>query len=242
MKKIILLTTATIILSSCSTIKTMSADTSKQYQKIGMLETTANKRVVIVNVITGKFCAESPPETQDTFSGVFTALAEATKNSVGNAKVNLSAAIEKGFGQLYKRSHSNQMYRDASYSLCQAYVNGALTDRNLEQLQKINSHSIITKDMIFAENKHYYNEYLTAQKELINIAFNTLKTEIKEFYGASNIENKTKLEIYKTELNTKVQNLDKTVIKNSENITINNENIIAINTNATKTITLKEQK
>jgi hypothetical protein len=231
----------TIFLSSCSIwdVKTVQAEKEGNYQKTAMFVTDSTKRGVITNVNTGRFCAEPPPETQSTFSGVFTALAEATKDADEKAQIELSATIKKGFGQLYKRSHSNQMYRDISYSLCQAYVNGAFSDDRLNttidfiksfahddnaknQLENIKQQVDLEKQKGLKNpiDNNGYNSYLMVQMIVANMAFDSLKQEVTAFYDAETVINETKASIYEGKTVKDITNLQTAVGSNTAHISV----------------------
>jgi hypothetical protein len=239
----------TIFLSSCSIwdVKTVQAEKKGNYQKTAMFVTDSTKRGVITNVNTGRFCAEPPPETQSTFSGVFTALAEATKSAEEKAQIELSATIKKGFGQLYKRSHSNQMYRDISYSLCQAYVNGAFSDENLQttiniaklltddkrthiKLDKVAKNAKKSRSPVNVSDEensvniplqnNAYNAYLMVQMIVANMAFDSLQQEVTAFYNAETVINETKASIYEGKTVRDITNLQTAVGSNTAHIAV----------------------
>jgi hypothetical protein len=219
--------------------KTVQVDKTGNQQKTAMFFADSTKRGVITNVNTGRFCAEPPPETQSTFSGVFTALAEATKSAEEKAQIELSATIKKGFGQLYKRSHSNQMYRDISYSLCQAYVNGAFSDDRLNTTidivkeftnnEKIKKQLETIKTNIDQENQNLtdttidnngYNSYLMVQMIVAKMAFDSLQQEVTAFYDAETVINETKASIYEGKTVRDITNLQTAVGSNTAHISV----------------------
>lgn len=195
-----------VCLSGCSLFspglktetETMKAKKDGKTQEIGMFATEASSRVIIANVNAGKFCAEPPPETQTTESSSFRLLLQAALDSnEDEAKVEAFRAFNQGVRQLYKRSHTNQLYRDSSYYLCQSYLNGALTDKNLslflkmlvegpqsDEQKKIANQAQNLINQIDTENLDVKNAYLAAQLLLSKWAFASLKDEVSAFYNA----------------------------------------------------------
>jgi hypothetical protein len=94
-------------------------------QEIGTLAVTAQRRLIIANLKTGNFCSEPPPEVADSIT---TAIAAALKANISTDK-NVSAELASNFArhvnQLYKRAHTVQLFRDATYHLCVNSVNSA---------------------------------------------------------------------------------------------------------------------
>lgn len=105
--------------------KTFSAKPSDK-STFGMAATDANRRVAILNVLSGQICVEPPPEAANTISEAFTALFEADVKDKGNLAANLSQSLTQNISQLYRRSQTVQLYRDAVFSLCQSAINGSI--------------------------------------------------------------------------------------------------------------------
>lgn len=91
-----------------------------------MAATDANRRVAILNIISGQICVEPPPEAANTISEAFTALFEADVKDKGNLASSLSQSVTQNISQLYRRSQTVQLYRDAVFSLCQNALNGSI--------------------------------------------------------------------------------------------------------------------
>ena len=216
--KSIILVIATLTLAGCGAIssglktetETMRANKAGDKQEIGMFAIQANARVIIANVNEGRFCAEPPPETQTTESTSFRLMLEAALDSEEDtAKIEAFRAFSQGLRQLYKRSHTNQLYRDSSYYLCQAYLNGALTDKNIKlflnmlvsetETQEQKSISAQAKkliDQIDAQTTDIKGAYLSAQLLLSQWAFASLKNEVTAFYNAEAKVNEGKAVAY----------------------------------------------
>lgn len=123
-------------------------------EKIGTLATTPERRVIIVHLDSGKFCAEPSPDTADNIASTLSAALEGNKPEVLSAKAQIASSFASNSKQLFLRSQGVQLYRDGMYNLCQAFVNGAIDP---------------------VEYKNYQKELLATVKELIKI-------EIPELY------------------------------------------------------------
>ncbi|WP_215407694.1 hypothetical protein [Vibrio gigantis] len=95
----------------------------------GVVVLEADKRVILMRG--NKVCAEPPPETQTTKNDSLNVLAQAVLSEDQQISAQATRAYSIGVQQLYVRSHTNQLYRDASYALCQGYLSGALTNEGL---------------------------------------------------------------------------------------------------------------
>ena len=103
-------------------------------QKVGVLATTPERRVVIVKMPDNRFCAEPPADAAENVSAALTAMAEAsTKGALTNAQVGIANTLATSVKQLFQRSQGVQLYRDGSFMLCNAYLNGALTPEQFAQ-------------------------------------------------------------------------------------------------------------
>lgn len=137
------------------------ADDGKQ--EIGTLAVTAQRRLIVGNLKTGSFCSEPPPEVADSIS---TAIAAALKANIATDK-NVSAELASNFArhvnQLYKRAHTIQIFRDASYHLCVNAVNSSNgKDKN-------------------------YDSYKPEITSLVKAILPVLKEEVKAYYAVEKI-------------------------------------------------------
>jgi len=127
-------------------------------QEIGTLAVTAQRRLIIVNLKTGNFCSEPPPETADSIT---TALAAALKANIAADK-NVSAELASNFArhvnQLYKRAHTIQLFRDAAFYLCVNSVNSKNGENGDYESYKENIHDMVKllKPSLDEEIKLYY--------------------------------------------------------------------------------------
>ncbi|MEK6787936.1 MAG: hypothetical protein AABY68_03185 [Pseudomonadota bacterium] len=167
---------------------------------VAMSKIDADERVILTNINSGRVCAEPPPETQVTKSSIFNSLLGAADGEGKEARAEIYSSIAQQLTQLYKRSHSNQMYRDASYYLCQAYINGALTAQSASiYVNAITTASSISRRLSDDQKEKYQGiadqikampadlkesdgAYLIAQMALTMLAFESLGAEISEFY------------------------------------------------------------
>ncbi len=172
-----ILTVCTIVLiTGCSTIESfyvrpviedqMITDESGG-QEIGTLAVTAQRRLIIGNLKTGNFCSEPPPEVADS---VTTAIAAALKANITQDK-NISAELASNFArhvnQLYKRSHTVQIFRDASFYLCVNAVNIANGKNKQYESYKDDIRGIVT-ELIPSLNKELEFYYGTEKARAEN--------------------------------------------------------------------------
>lgn len=103
----------------------LSAETANGGKEIGTLAVTAQRRLIVANLNTGNFCSEPPPEAADSIS---TAIAAALKANISEDKdvnAELASNFARHVNNLYKRAHTVQLFRDATYHLCVNAVNSA---------------------------------------------------------------------------------------------------------------------
>jgi len=98
----------------------------KQASNFAMAATDANRRLAILDVVNGQICVEPPPEAANTISEALTALLEADVQSKGQLGASLSQTISQNISQLYRRTQTVQLYRDAVFALCQSAINGTI--------------------------------------------------------------------------------------------------------------------
>lgn len=120
---------------------------------IGTLATAPDYRVVYVKIKDdAKICAEAPADAAAQFgsavaAGLATPLA-AGKELSAQATVSLAVAMK----QLFRRSQGVQLYRDATFALCNLYLNkGLKADAYLEELREIRK---TAAELIRAEIPH----------------------------------------------------------------------------------------
>ena len=98
----------------------------------------------------GEFCAEPPPEALEALATSFIAKADASQNE-NNVSAEFSNNLTTAVASTFKRSQGIQFYRDVTFVLCTAMVNGYIShEEYIEQLWRARDH---TKDIILAEFK-----------------------------------------------------------------------------------------
>jgi len=107
--------------------------------KVGILATTPERRVVIVKMPENRFCAEPPADAADNVSAALTAVAQASdQGRVTEGQLGIAQALATSVKQLFQRSQGVQLYRDGTFMLCNAYLNGAITqDQFLKKHEKL---------------------------------------------------------------------------------------------------------
>jgi len=108
---------------------------------VGTLSLTPERRVVLVNFATERFCAEAPTEVGIDLSKILNASGSADATSQGNIALGLLIGSSSGNTVLNKRSQAVQLFLANSYYTCQMYLNGAISGEQLVtmQLQTLNS-------------------------------------------------------------------------------------------------------
>jgi hypothetical protein len=123
---------------------------------IGTLATTAERRVVIINHDTNGFCAEPPADAADNLTSSFAAALKGTDANV-TASAEISKAFASSIKQLFKRSQGVQLYRDGMYSLCQAFINKAISSSQFSTMQA----DLLKESSTLIGKELQYLQYLT---------------------------------------------------------------------------------
>lgn len=96
--------------------------------RIGTLATTAERRMVLVHFKNDHVCAESSPDVAEAINSSIRAAAEASVKSTGADEAKVSGEIAKqlatSINTLFVRTQGLQLFRDGSFTLCQARMNG----------------------------------------------------------------------------------------------------------------------
>lgn len=123
--------------------------------KIGTLATSPDYRVVYVKLDDdAQICAEAPADAGAQFGSAFAAALDADSGSTpqlnAEARINMAVAMK----QLFKRSQGVQLYRDGAFTLCNLYLNKAISTREylteLKELRKT-AKELIEKEIPFLE-------------------------------------------------------------------------------------------
>lgn len=133
-----------ILLSGCSFNSLNNPIKTRIVGDIAIASMEATNRAIIVSQ--GRpnepyqFCAEPPPDAvADLANSISTALQAETNTGSKNIGLALTAAnnLVRSTEEIYSRSHAVQLFRDASFSLCQAYLIGASRDSTSPEIKKI---------------------------------------------------------------------------------------------------------
>ncbi|CAN1596994.1 hypothetical protein [Pseudomonas mediterranea] len=103
--------------------------------KVGTLSLTPDRRVVLVNFESGRFCAEAPTEVGSDLSRAFKAVAEADVPQQVKANVGVAAAISSSNSVFNHRTQGMQLFLANSYFVCQMYMNNAITAKEMMDYQ-----------------------------------------------------------------------------------------------------------
>ncbi|MBS0367477.1 MAG: hypothetical protein JSR67_16805 [Proteobacteria bacterium] len=87
--------------------------------------TTPERRVVLMNVTNDRVCAEPSPDAGENLSYNLSAALSAKKTGA-EADANFAQALQSAVQSLFTRTQGVQFYRDGMFSLCLAYMNGAV--------------------------------------------------------------------------------------------------------------------
>lgn len=163
MKKIALLLGMAILMTGCAnTIESfynrqvvedqlITQDTGEQ--EIGTLAVTAQRRLIIGNLKTGNFCSEPPPEVADSITAAIAAALKANISAEKNLSAELASNFARHVNQLYKRAHTVQLFRDATYHLCVNSVNTANGTNGSYQSYRADITSMVTSILPYLEKE-----------------------------------------------------------------------------------------
>lgn len=100
--------------------------------KMGVYSTTAARREVIVKFPENKFCAEPPPDVAESLASSLSLLLQGSVNDTtdkqASARLEVTRTLSTSIRSLFVRSQGSQVLRDGLFNLCQAYLNGAVTE------------------------------------------------------------------------------------------------------------------
>jgi hypothetical protein len=105
----------------------------------GVLATTPERRVVLVKMPENKICAEPPADAADNLASSLSAIAEGSvQGKVTDAQLKFASTLATSVKQLFVRSQGIQLYRDGTFMLCIAFLNGAINKEEfLTRQQKL---------------------------------------------------------------------------------------------------------
>lgn len=124
---------------------------------VGTLATTADRRTLIVEFKNGRFCAEPSPDAMEQVNKKYDSSLETQIKSAqsiidkandelsADVKAELLIEIQRTIQKLNEKSQGVLWFRDVSYRLCEAYVNGVLDEVSYKELltKAINESSLL---------------------------------------------------------------------------------------------------
>lgn len=135
-------------------------------------------------------CAEASPDVSDDIASSLAAAVNAKGPSAGDAKAaeagaSIAQALATTGQSLFKRTQALQLYRDMAYHLCQAKINGFLSDDQF--LQKLDRAESVAMDVMKFEIPWLYiSQTLNdSQREAIKAA---IKQTITVSNGSITVE------------------------------------------------------
>ena len=153
-------------------------------ESFAVVATDANRRVAILDIFTGQICVEPPPEAANSISEAFAVLFESDVIDKGSLGASLSQSISQNISQLYRRTQTVQLYRDAVFSLCQSAINGSIEiaystkagappDVKLTLVEALSS---LEEDPIFSEQVFELKEHGLYSKKTIEALAQKINT------------------------------------------------------------------
>jgi len=136
-------------------------------------------------------CAEASPDVSDDIASSLAAAATAKGPSAGDAKAaevgaSIAHALATTGQSLFKRTQALQLYRDMAYHLCQAKINGFLSDEEFRE-KLARAEFIATDVMKFEIPWLYISQALNdSQRDSIRAA---MKHTITVVNGSITVEN-----------------------------------------------------
>ena len=142
--------------------------------QIGTLAVTAQRRLIVGNLTTGAFCTEPPPEAADSVVKAITAALKTKSTQGKTANAEMASNLARHVNQLYRRSHTVQLFRDAAFYLCVDSVNEA-NYANRENSDQEES----TERSLSRQN----DSYATSVQKIVQMLIPVLQEEIDLYYS-----------------------------------------------------------
>lgn len=144
MRQLIAAVAVALLLQGCSTftrpiMKPVIEDRISTHHEptIGVLATTAERRVFLAKMPDNTFCAEPPPDAADNISSALNAVAQGTaKGNISEASLGFATTLATSVQRLFVRSQGIQLYRDGIFMLCTSFLNGAISGEELIDRQQ----------------------------------------------------------------------------------------------------------
>jgi hypothetical protein len=148
----------------------------QQDRQFGTLAITPERKLVVFRFQEEKFCAEPPADVAENLSSSVKLLAQISKGDVGGTG-EFGKALGTSIKQLFIRSQGVQLYRDASFTLCQAHLNHVID--NAQYIERYDKLLDITKELIMKELP-YLEKYKPDSPDLPNADLPPSKNSRKE--------------------------------------------------------------
>ena len=103
--------------------------------EIGILSLTPERRIVLHNFKTGRFCAENPTEVGVDMASASKLLASADLPDKTKGELGLALAAASNNSVLNRRTQGMQLFMASSYSICQLYLNGGISPEEFIERQ-----------------------------------------------------------------------------------------------------------
>lgn len=127
------------MLTGCSALtppKEKPVIEDKVGDRMGTIATTAERRIVLIDLKKDHFCAEAAPDVAESLNSSIRIAAEyASKTASGperSASAEIARNLSTSVSTLFSRTQGVQLFRDGSYVLCQANLNGAIKDADFK--------------------------------------------------------------------------------------------------------------
>jgi len=142
---------------------------------VGTLSLTPERRVVLVNFDTKRFCAEAPTEVGIDLSALRKFSADLAKTDKASIGAELIAAVAAQNNVLNRRSQGMMLLLANGYYGCQMYMNGAITKEELLKLMRASMDD--AREVIKEEIKYLYKDP-AAQKVAESAGVNPVREEV----------------------------------------------------------------
>lgn len=100
--------------------------------RIGTLATTSERRIVLVDLKKDHFCSEPSPDVAEAINSSIRAAVDASAKYGNGADIKVSGEIARqlatSINSIFTRTQGIQLFRDGSFALCQARMNGDIKD------------------------------------------------------------------------------------------------------------------
>jgi hypothetical protein len=102
---------------------------------VGILSLTPERRTVLYNFKTRRFCAENPTEVGIDLASAQKLVAGLDLPTKGSAELGVALAAASNNQVLNRRTQGMQLFQASSFTLCQMYLNGAISEDKLLDTQ-----------------------------------------------------------------------------------------------------------